>query len=79
MRSKVKVGGKFYHVVPWLVAGGCNGCAFIHEDTTTEGCLNHRNDAPCDDGGELDGHILIPSGKEARAAYVARLLDPPQK
>lgn len=70
MRSKIKVNGKFYRPVPWMLGDECDGCFFEHE-----GCINvESNNSPCDDGNEFTGKILIPATKKAMAEYVAKKL-----
>lgn len=70
MRSKIKVGKKYYRPVPWIKDCNCEGCEFDQE-----GCINVSSYGnPCDDGNEFSGMILIPHTKEAMAVYMARRL-----
>lgn len=70
MRSKIKFNGIWYKPVPWLGAGGCQGCDMYQNKSGQ--CLNDVADGePCSDGGEFEGKIFIRFGKEALAEYIA--------
>jgi len=72
MRTKIKVGKKYYKPVPWLgLERECLGCAF-----DSDGCINTLRGFICDDGNEFAGMILIPHNKEALAEYIAKRLVP---
>lgn len=70
MRSKIKVDGKFYKAVKWLIPHDCTGCAL-----ESDGCLQANGEDVCADNCEFEGHIFIASGKEALAQYVLARLE----
>jgi len=75
MRTKIRVGDKWYNPVPWLAEDdGCGGCVF-----DDNGCINAQLGGRfadlCDANREFDGMIFIPNTKEAMAAYVIRILE----
>lgn len=71
MRSRIKVGGKYYRPVPWVVDSECQGCVFQE----ISGCPHEATDC-CDWGNEFQGVIFIRMGKEAMAEYIAKRLEP---
>jgi hypothetical protein len=75
MRTKIRVGDKWYRPVPWLVEDdNCEGCAF-----DDNGCINAdlrgRFTNLCDTHHEFEGMIFIRNTKESLAEYVAKRLD----
>ena len=73
MRSKIKVDGKFYKVMPWLKHEECDGC---HFSPRTHDCPNQQTKEQfCDTGGEFYGKVFIAHGKEGLAKYIAAKLE----
>jgi hypothetical protein len=72
MRSKIKVGGKFYKAVPWIRPESCHGCDL----DSSFMCINNDSvDPTCDHDSEFAGHIFIGMDKESRARYVLARLE----
>ena len=74
MRKRLLVDGVYYKPVPWLFESECQGCYFDEHGKCPNGVLGAAP-SQCDPGGEFDGSIFIELGKDAMAAYVARLLE----
>jgi hypothetical protein len=78
MRTKIRVGDKWYRPVPWHSEGGCDGCVF-----DGEGCINAELRGKfvnlCDADNEFEGMIFIRNTKESLAEYVAKRLDGSQE
>jgi len=74
MRTKIRVGDKWYKPVPWHSESECDGCVF-----DGEGCINSELGGKfyglCDANQEFEGMIFIHNTKEAMAAYVIRILE----
>ena len=75
-RSRVKLNGKFYKVVPWLKHEYCDGCYFWDVLGQSHDCPNQQTkDQFCDTGGEFYGKVFIEHGKEGLARYIAVKLE----
>jgi hypothetical protein len=75
-RSRVKLNGKFYKVVPWLKHEDCDGCYFWDVLGQSHDCPNQQTkDQFCDTGGEFYGKVFIEHGKEGLARYIAVKLE----
>ena len=77
MRTKIRVGDKWYKPVPWHNDGDCNGCVFDGMK-----CLNAnvgRFSNLCNDDREFSGRIFIANTKEAMAEYVIKRLEGPEE
>ncbi len=69
MRSKIRVGSKYYQPVPWFVEGECDGCALQGDN-----CINEADDG-CSFDNEFGGMIFIPATKIGMAEYIAKKLE----
>jgi hypothetical protein len=79
MRTKIRVGDKWYKPVPWLLEDdGCEGCVF-----DDNGCINSELGGKfymkCDANQEFEGMIFIPNTKQALAEYVIKRLEGPEE
>jgi hypothetical protein len=75
MRTKIRVGDKWYRPVPWLIEeDACKGCAF-----NNDGCINAKLTGKfanlCEARHEFEGMIFIRNTKEAMAEYVIKRLE----
>jgi hypothetical protein len=79
VRTKIRVGDKWYRPVPWLIEeDGCEGCAF-DDNSCINADLGGRFVNLCDSSREFEGMIFIRNNKEALAEYVAKRLDGSQE
>jgi hypothetical protein len=75
-RSRIKIDGKFYKVVPWLKHEDCDGCHFWEQTHIAADCPNQQSKVQfCDTGGEFYGKVFIEHGKEGLARYIAVKLE----
>jgi hypothetical protein len=75
MRTKIRVGDKWYKPVPWFEHKECDGCAFESNSCINGGSAAEKFRGLCDANQEFEGMIFIPNNKEALAEYVAKRLD----
>jgi len=75
-RSRIKIDGKFYKVMPWINHQECDGCHFWQNQQHIPECPNQtRKEEFCDEDGEFYGRVFIELGKEGLAKYIAAKLE----